>query len=353
MRIFGARVALGLTALAIVLAALGSLEVLAQGSPFGAGRPPPAPPPAADGITGWIIARQAEFYRQFSGVIRAAKADGSALWTLFGISFLYGVFHAAGPGHGKAVISSYLVANDETWRRGIALSFASAMLQAVVAVLIVGIGAVLLGATSRLMCRTADIIEMVSYALIAAVGGWLLLIKGRGLVRALGALRRKPAVANGATTPHQHHAGHDHRHPEPHNHHHERTDDHSGHSHGPEPQHLAGPGGWRRGFAAVLAVGLRPCSGAIVVLVFALAQGIFWAGVGATFVMGLGTAVAVAAIATLAVGARSLAERITATRSSIGTLALRGIEVAAACVVLALGLLLLAGYMVTERITFC
>ena len=68
---------------------------------------------------------------------------------LFGISFLYGVFHAAGPGHGKAVISSYLVANEETWRRGVVLSFASALLQALVAVAIVGIAAVLLARRRR------------------------------------------------------------------------------------------------------------------------------------------------------------------------------------------------------------
>ncbi len=66
-----------------------------------------------------------------------------------------------------------------------------------------------------------------------------------------------------------------------------------GHAHGPEPEELAGPGGWRRGLSAVVAVGLRPCSGAIIVLVFALAQGLFWAGIASTFVMGLGTAITV------------------------------------------------------------
>jgi nickel/cobalt exporter len=64
-----------------------------------------------------------------------------------GISFVYGIFHAAGPGHGKAVISSYLVANEETWRRGVTLSFASALLQAITAVLIVAVAAVLIGAS--------------------------------------------------------------------------------------------------------------------------------------------------------------------------------------------------------------
>ncbi len=64
--------------------------------------------PPSSGIVGWILAEQSMFYRALSGLIRAAKTDGSAYWSLIGISFIYGIFHAAGPGHGKAVISSYL-----------------------------------------------------------------------------------------------------------------------------------------------------------------------------------------------------------------------------------------------------
>jgi nickel/cobalt exporter len=96
--------------------------VSAWSTPFGA--PHPTTGMSASGLTGWIFAEQAAFYRSLSTFIRAAKEDGSAMWGLFGISFLYGVFHAVGPGHGKAVISSYLVANEETWRRGVVLSFA-------------------------------------------------------------------------------------------------------------------------------------------------------------------------------------------------------------------------------------
>jgi nickel/cobalt exporter len=99
----------------------------------------------------------------------------------------------------------------------------------------------------------------------------------------------------------------------------------------------------------VIAVGLRPCSGAILVLVFALAQGLFWAGVVATLLMGLGTAITVAAIATLAVGARGLARRFADARPGVGTLLMRGMEVGAAVVVLVFGVLLLTGYMVSER----
>src|SRR5258705_4732217 len=109
--------------LALMIAGLllmaGVLDLaLAQGSPFGGPRPQAAPPPPTTGVLGWIFAKQAEFYRQFFGLIRAAKSDGSARWRLFGLAFLYGIFHAAGPGHCKAVISSYLVANVEIWRRG-------------------------------------------------------------------------------------------------------------------------------------------------------------------------------------------------------------------------------------------
>ena len=122
-----------------------------------------------------------------------------------------------------------------------------------------------------------------------------------------------------------------------------------GHAHGPEPEELAGPGGWRRGLWAIVAVGVRPCSGAIIVLVFALAQGLFWGGVASTFVMGLGTAITVATIATIAVAAKAAAKRFAATRTGYGSLVLRGAEVGAASLVMLFGVLLLTGYMVSER----
>ena len=334
-----------LAASALLLVAPGT-DVFAQ---FGVPRPA-APPPGPDGIAGWLLAKQAEFYRMLSGTIRAAKTDGSAVWLLMGISFAYGVFHAAGPGHGKAVISSYLVANEETWKRGVTLSFASALLQALVAVAVVGIAAALLGATAGTMNRAVWWIEIVSYALIAAMGARLLWVKGRGFLREWAAMRAPRSVGAAATHGHHHdHRGHDHAHDHDDHHDHDH-DDHSGHSHGPTPDQLAGPGGWRRGLTAIVAVGLRPCSGAILVLVFALAQGLFWAGVASTVVMGLGTAVTVAVIATIAVGARASAQRFADTRSGYGMLALRGIEIAAALVIMAFGALLLTGYMASERL---
>ena len=319
---------------------------LAQ-SPFGGPRPPAEP--QVGGIIGWILARQSEFYREMSGTIRAAKSDGSAVWTLLGISFAYGIFHAAGPGHGKAVISSYLVANEETARRGIVLSFASALLQALVAVAIVAVFAWLLSSTAKTMCSAEKAIEIVSYGLIAAFGARLVWTKGGGFMRALQA---KPVAAMAAAHRdhdhdhghhhHEHHHGHDHGHVH---------DEHCGHSHGPTPDQLAGPGGWRRGLGTIFAVGMRPCSGAILVLVFSLAQGLFLAGIAATFAMGLGTAITVATIAVLAVSAKGLARRLSAGGEGRGTLVMRGIEFGAAGLVLLFGLGLLFGYLAAERAT--
>ena len=158
------------------------------------------PRPRIGGIAGWILAKQAIFYRALPAMIRAAKTDGSALWGLMGISFLYGIFHAAGPGHGKAVISSYLVANEETWRRGIVLSFASAVLQSLTAIAIVGIAAVLLGATAKMMGDTVRVIEIVSYGLIVLLGARLLWVKGHGFMSALHALNRTGNCRGAAAT---------------------------------------------------------------------------------------------------------------------------------------------------------
>jgi nickel/cobalt exporter len=341
-----------LAALAAVMVLDAAVHALMAQNPFGGPRPPAEP--QVGGIVGWILAKQSEFYREMSSTIRAAKSDGSAVWTLLGISFAYGIFHAAGPGHGKAVISSYVVANEETARRGVVLSFASALLQALVAVALVAVLAWLLSSTAKTMCSAEKAIEIASYALIAAFGARLVWTKGGGFMRALQA-RPEPKLATAAAHRHHVHAHHHHDHG---HHHHDRGhdhdhvhDEHCGHSHGPTPDQLAGPGGWQRGLGAIFAVGMRPCSGAILVLVFSLAQGLFWAGIAATFVMGLGTAITVATIAVVAVSAKDLARRLSGASEGGGVLIMRGIEFGAAGLVLLFGLGLLFGYLAAERVT--
>jgi nickel/cobalt exporter len=285
------------------------------------------------GFMGWIFAQQAAFYREISAAIKAAKADGSAAWSLVTISFLYGVFHAAGPGHGKAVIASYMIADNATWKRGALLAAISALVQALVAIALVGIAALALGATARQMSGAVRLIEIAAYSLIVGFGLYLLWQKGRSLAAAW--------RGEGA---------HDHAHGHHHDHDHDHSHDHHGHSHGPEPAELKGRNWFKRGLVASVAAGMRPCSGAIIVLVFALAQGIFLSGVAATFAMAVGVAITVTAIALLAVFGKSLAVKVSGAMGGRGDLALRGIEVLGAILVIAFGVLLLTGFLASERL---
>ena len=291
---------------------------------------------AQGGVAGWILARQLEFERLLSGAVRAVRTSTAALWTLMGFSFAYGVFHAAGPGHGKAVVASYMIANERALRRGLAISFAAAMLQALVAIAIVGGLALLFNATSQMMRNAATFVEIASFAGIAALGAWLVWRKGRDLVLELRrptprlALAGAPAArftceAVDADASHVH-------------------DEQCGHFHMPDPKRLGDNFSWRDAILTVVTAGSRPCSGAILVLVFALAQGILYAGVAATFAMALGTAITTGALASIAVLFKHIALRLTGETSRRGVIVARALEFLAACLVLFLGVALVLGY---------
>ncbi|OYZ68948.1 MAG: nickel transporter [Rhizobiales bacterium 24-66-13] len=288
-------------------------------TPFGLGAGGPAP----SGLTGFIIAKQSEFYRALIHAVRAAKADGNAFGLLAGLSFAYGVFHAAGPGHGKAVISSYLLADGGTLRRGALLALAAGMVQALAAVLFVGLLAILLGGTAASMAGAMNVLEIAAYGGIAVFGAYLAFRKAVSLIAVL---RGQPA-------------GHVHG-----------PDCGCGDKHAPDPHLLDGRGGWKRAAVAVVSAGARPCSGAILVLTFALSQGVIWSGVAATFAMGLGTALTVTGIAALAVYGKRLAVKLATIASGRGTALLLTIEMGAAMLVCFFGVALLTGYAVSERL---
>ena len=325
-----------------------AMPAFAQGGPFGS-TPGTA---SSSGFTQWILAEQAQFYRALSSAVSASKTDGKAAFGLAWLSFLYGIFHAAGPGHGKAVISSYLVADDATMKRGIVLSFAAALAQAISAVTLVGIAALVLGATAKAMNDTVRYLELGAYGVIVLFGISLAWRKGRAFFAALSNRREEHHAEHHHHDhhhDHHHHDDHHHRHDHGHNHDHVH-DEYCGHSHGPEPSELKGKGWLKRGLTAVIAVGLRPCSGAILVLVFALSQGIFAIGVAATFAMALGTAITVTAIALLAVWGKGIAVWLTKRPAGGATMLIYGLETAAALAIVAFGALLFTGQMASERL---
>jgi ABC-type nickel/cobalt efflux system permease component RcnA len=273
---------------------------------------------AFSGIFGWVLRTQQSLQRDLATGVKSLKGDHAmtGAMMLAALSFIYGVVHAVGPGHGKTIISSYVVANEETVRRGVIISFIAAGLQALTAIALVGILAFALNASGMQINAWSNQLEMVSYALIALVGAWLLATQLTAILRRW---RESRAAEAQAGHDHQHrysehdhyHHGHDHNDPDAHDHQH-------GHSHAEgeachhivDARELAGPFSWRKILAVVFSVGIRPCTGAILVLVFALTQGMFWAGVAATFAMAIGTAITVAALATLALGSRELALRL-------------------------------------------
>lgn len=291
---------------------------------------------AANGLVGWILAQQGQFYRALTGAVREARTSVAGFWLLAGLSFAYGVFHAAGPGHGKAVMASYMIANERALKRGLVLTFLAAILQGVVAIAIVGVAAMVFNATAPRMTQAAQAIEMVSYGAVAALGAWLVWAKGGALLRAFRASAPTPALATagGAPVPSRFSCdaidpGHVH------------TAD-CGHFHAPDPATLDKDFSWGSALATIVAAGARPCSGAILVLVFSLAQGVLLAGVGAVVAMSLGTALTTGALAAVAVLAKDVAMRLTA-GGGRGVLVARSAEFLAAVVVLVVGLGLLAG----------
>jgi nickel/cobalt transporter (NicO) family protein len=323
-----------LVAVIVMMALDGAAHLLMAQAAFGG--PVSAVKSEIGGLVGWLVDRQSEFYREISAALRAAKADGSEAWSLLVVSFAYGILHAAGPGSGKVLIASFRVADRETAWRAIALSFASALLRTLVAIALVAACAWLLNVSAKTACGAGKAIEIGSYALIAAFGASLVWTKGGGFIGALQAARPEPAIALAADQARR--GGRDLRDPD------------RGHGRGLE---FAGPDGrGRRGLAAsVSAAGIRPSIGSILVLVFALAQGLFWTGIAAVFVMGLGAVLAVAAIAVVATSASDLARRLSAAGDGSGGLIMRGIEFGAAGLVLLFGSALLFGYIAAERAT--
>ncbi|MGH6799838.1 MAG: nickel/cobalt transporter [Methylocella sp.] len=315
------------------MAVLLSFQSLGQGvhHPFAVGANEGSAGGAHGAVVGWILAQEAGFYRLLSGAIRAAKQSGAAAWGLAGLSLGYGIFHAAGPGHGKMVIASYMLANERALRRGLVIAFGAALLQGFSAVAIVGIGSIVFQATAKHMTAAANVVEIASYAGIAVLGGTLVYLKGAAL---LSAWRAAPALAVAAGGPNPDFEADDCAE----NHVHGRG---CAHFHAPDPRTLGAGFSWKSALLTMMAAGSRPCSGAILVLVFALAQGIFPAGVFAVVAMSLGTAITTAALASAAVLAKNAAVKYSKADSGQALIAGRLFEAGAALAVLGLGLALL------------
>ncbi len=280
---------------------------------FGSGQaaPPPSPGFTMPGVLQDIVAFVAQTQRGLidsltarAGTLESGASPGIVA-TILGLAFLYGVFHAVGPGHGKFVIAAYLATHKERLQRGVGMAAIMAGAQALSAIAIVSVVALVLRAASGVVLESVNVLEAASYGLIIVIG----------LGMAYRTVRGKP----------HHCAVHDH------------TDaDHTAHN-----RWLARwmPEGPARSLAA--AVGVRPCSGAIIILLFTLANGMFLVGILATFVMAIGVAITVSGIGVGAILARWSVSRLAVNRPALANVAGRAAGIAGSLFLVIVGTLLL------------
>jgi len=318
------RIGIMLVAIAVVAAVMGLIGLWL--GPVG--KPPPRNPfgmglreaTPSGSIGAWILSVQSEFYGSLRASVRELKENGSAFFPLLLVGFAYGIFHAAGPGHGKGVISAYLVADEKALRKGFLLSLAAALVQALVAIGIVSLVSLVLRATASTMNSIALNVEVASFIAVALLGAVITWRKA-GKVLGVMAVARNPYAWVQETCDHVHL---------------------------PPPDELNRLKRWRDMAGVAIAAGIRPCAGALIVLVFALSQGLFAAGIAATFAMALGTALTTSAIAALAVFFKAMALKLAGGRGASGAIAIAGLELLAAAFVLVLGLSLLYGLWATS-----
>ncbi len=230
-------------------------------------------------ISRWMMEQQRDFHRELARLVQtlAREEDPFLIGSLLVASFLYGVFHAAGPGHGKAVIASYMLATKAPSMKGIKLSFVSAMIQGLVAIALVFMLSQVF-TLAGIVTETTRVLEIASYVAIGLIGVWMLWRLARGKSS----------------------CGHDHSHDHSccdHNHAHEHHQD----------QQAAKRSTW----AMVSAIGIRPCSGAVLVLLFATSTGIMFWGMLAVVAMSLGTAITVSILAIVSVALRDASVGLT------------------------------------------
>ncbi len=296
-----------------------------------------------------ILQWQALLHKEMAVLLRAALAP--VLETkiiLLGLCFLYGVFHAVGPGHGKAVLSTYLATHNSQLKRAMWISLGAALMQALVAISLMTLIAALLGWTQIRAQQFGMQLDKISFWLVVLLGIYLslraayrlyLCWQNRISAREINIQRVQPVssktrvgIRNASAAAHSH--------------------IHSdscgcGHAHTPDIAQLNKAQDWRGQLAIMFTMGIRPCTGALLILVLAKSIGLFTLGIASVLMMALGTASTVCLLAWFSHSMRHLAIRLLSHRSS-GQWLSYGLEVLA---LLGGILLIMMGYGMAKVVT--
>ncbi|MDE2728917.1 MAG: nickel transporter [Gemmatimonadota bacterium] len=259
-----------------------------------------------DQVALWIWALQNEFLMGLMQEFESLRGTDGFGWALVLTSFLYGILHAAGPGHGKIVLTTYLLTQRSRLNRGIAMGAAAALLQGVTALLLVCVPIGLAGSlpidtdTASLWATRA------SFTLLALVGLYLLVRAAGVLSESVRRLRRVTGEVRHDPADHVNGEG-------------------SGCRHMPSAAEIETVGSRHAAAGVVLSIGLRPCSGAVFVLILATAMDLIWFGALSVIAMSIGTAITIVVLAIIATEARAWASTVVAHRSPLWTLAGAGL----------------------------
>ncbi|CNH00813.1 nickel/cobalt transporter [Yersinia pekkanenii] len=245
---------------------------------------------------------QKSMHQQMAQLLQQVKANPhQAGLALMMFSLIYGVLHAVGPGHGKVVIVTYLATHPAQLRGSLKLTFAASILQGGVAILLVTLLLGVLQLSSRYLHQSSFWLEKGSFLLVIALGILLCFRAIKRLYQQVKALKprkitiqRIPPLA--AYSIHSDDCG-------------------CGHRHLPNAQELQAGDDWRTRLAIVLAMGMRPCSGAIMVLLFAKVIGVYWWGILSAIAMAIGTSLTISLLALLVHYARRLAVHLSRKRA--------------------------------------
>ena len=237
-----------------------------------------------DQITLWAQTAQRGFQDQMALGLRALRAgEPGALMAFWGLCFAYGFVHAVGPGHGKFLLGAYGAGSDAPLGRMAGIGLISSLAQGASAIVLVYAGVLVFDASREALQLAGDIwLERASLIAIALIGLWLV---SRATRKALRYTMAAPVTVAG------HGHGNDYC-------------ESCGHRHGPDMHEVAQAKGWRDMVLLVGAIAIRPCTGALFVLILTWRMGLVWQGMVAVLVMALGTAAVTIAVAATAVLAR-------------------------------------------------
>ena len=276
---------------------------------------------ALEGVSAWAADWQRQVQTSMARGLRSLRVgEPGALIALLTVCFSYGFFHAVGPGHGKVLIGGYSLASRATMRRMSSVALLSSLAQGLSAIILVFAGVLVLNLTRQQMVGLAeDWFADASYAAIALIGLYLLMRGARKLLR----------VTHREADDHGHHDGHSHCHD-------------CGHAHAPGLHDVEAAGNWRELAVLIAGVAIRPCTGALFLLVLTWQMGLVWQGILGVVAMALGTASVTIVTALVAVGLRGgLLAGLLQSGGSMAARAIPLLEIAAGALVLivALGLL--------------